>query len=43
MDQKGLSGVSPPHDNMSFIAMENAPADDFSKRENIAYLMIGGI
>jgi hypothetical protein len=26
---------------MSFIAMENALADDFSKRENIAYLMIG--
>ena len=34
--------ITLPHDNKSFIAMENAPADDFSKRENIAYLMIGG-
>jgi len=34
--------ITLPHDNLSFIAMENAPADDFSKRENIAYLMIGG-
>jgi hypothetical protein len=30
-----------PQSHTSFIAMENAPTDDFSKRENVAYLMIG--
>jgi len=30
-----------PHPDTSFIAMKNAPTDDFSKRENVAYLMIG--
>ncbi len=30
-----------PQSNASFIAIENAPTDDFSKRENVAYLMIG--
>ncbi len=30
-----------PQSDASFIAMENAPTDDFSKRENVAYLMIG--
>jgi aminoglycoside/choline kinase family phosphotransferase len=30
-----------PQSHSSFIAMENAPTDDFSKRENVAYLMIG--
>lgn len=27
--------------NLSYIAMENAPTDDFLKRENVAYLNIG--
>ena len=31
-----------PQVRMTYIAMENAPEDDFSKRENFAYLMIGG-
>jgi aminoglycoside/choline kinase family phosphotransferase len=30
-----------PKSNFSYIAMENAPTDDFSKRENFAYLNIG--
>jgi aminoglycoside/choline kinase family phosphotransferase len=30
-----------PKSHISFIAMENAPIDDFAKRENMAYLMIG--
>jgi hypothetical protein len=30
-----------PKSNPSYIAMENAPTDDFSKRENVAYLNIG--
>jgi hypothetical protein len=30
-----------PREKMTLIAVENAPVDDFSKRENIAYLMIG--
>jgi len=30
-----------PSSNASYIAMENAPTDDFSKRENAAYLNIG--
>jgi len=30
-----------PQSHTSFIAMENAPTDDFAKRENVAYLMIG--
>ncbi len=30
-----------PKSHTSFIAMENAPTDDFSRRENLAYLMIG--
>jgi aminoglycoside/choline kinase family phosphotransferase len=30
-----------PQSDTSFIAMENTPTDDFSKRENVAYLMIG--
>jgi aminoglycoside/choline kinase family phosphotransferase len=29
-----------PKSHTSFIAMENAPTDDFSRRENLAYLMI---
>ncbi|HYQ59476.1 MAG TPA: phosphotransferase [Desulfatiglandales bacterium] len=33
--------VAGPHSALSFIAMENAPTDDFSKRENAAYLNIG--
>jgi aminoglycoside/choline kinase family phosphotransferase len=33
--------VAGPHSALSFIAMENAPRDDFSKRENAAYLNIG--
>jgi aminoglycoside/choline kinase family phosphotransferase len=30
-----------PSSNASYIAMENAPTDDFSKRENAAYFYIG--
>ncbi len=30
-----------PRDGTTLIAMENAPVDDFSKRENVAYLRIG--
>ena len=33
--------VGHPHSALSIIAMENAPTDDFSKRENVAYLNIG--
>jgi aminoglycoside/choline kinase family phosphotransferase len=33
--------VAGPHSALSFIAMESAPRDDFSKRENAAYLNIG--
>jgi N-acetylmuramate 1-kinase len=33
--------VADPHSALSFVAMENAPTDDFSKRENAAYLNIG--
>jgi len=33
--------VGDSHSPLSFIAMENAPTDDFSKRENAAYLNIG--
>jgi aminoglycoside/choline kinase family phosphotransferase len=33
--------LSPPKTLTSFVAMENAPTDDFSRRENLAYLMIG--
>jgi aminoglycoside/choline kinase family phosphotransferase len=33
--------ISDPKSNVSYIAMENAPTDDFSKRENAAYLHIG--
>lgn len=29
------------HSDLSYIAMENAPTDDYSKRENAAYLNIG--
>ena len=34
--------ITLPHDKISLIAMQNAPTNEFSKRENIAYLMIGG-
>ena len=30
-----------PQSDTTFVAMENTPTDDFSKRENVAYLMIG--
>jgi aminoglycoside/choline kinase family phosphotransferase len=33
--------ISLPRAEISFIAMENTPMDDFSKRENFAYHMIG--
>jgi aminoglycoside/choline kinase family phosphotransferase len=33
--------ISLPRSGVSFVAMENTPADDFSKRENVAYRMIG--
>lgn len=33
--------IGDPKSNFSYIAMENAPTDDFSKRENAAYLNIG--
>jgi aminoglycoside/choline kinase family phosphotransferase len=33
--------ISFPRAEISFIAMENTPVDDFSKRENFAYHMIG--
>ena len=33
--------IGVPKSNLPCIAMENAPTDDFSKRENIAYLYIG--
>lgn len=33
--------ISPPKSSIAYIAMENAPIDDLTKRENIAYLMIG--
>jgi len=33
--------IYPMPSDTSFIAMENTPVDDFSKRENVAYLTIG--
>ena len=33
--------VCPSQPDTNFIAMENAPTDAFSRRENLAYLMIG--
>ena len=33
--------VGDPRSDLTYIAMENAPIDDFSKRENAAYLNIG--
>jgi len=33
--------IGDPNSGFSYIAMENAPTDDFSKRENAAYLNIG--
>jgi len=33
--------VGEPRSDLTYIAMENAPIDDFSKRENAAYLNIG--
>jgi aminoglycoside/choline kinase family phosphotransferase len=30
-----------PQSYTNFVAMENTPTDDFAKRENVAYLMIG--
>jgi aminoglycoside/choline kinase family phosphotransferase len=33
--------IGDPKSGFSYIAMENAPTDDFSKRENAAYLNIG--
>jgi aminoglycoside/choline kinase family phosphotransferase len=33
--------IGDPKSNLSWIAMENAPTDDYTKRENAAYLNIG--
>jgi aminoglycoside/choline kinase family phosphotransferase len=33
--------IFPSKTGTSFIVMENVPADDFARRENLAYLMIG--
>ena len=33
--------ILPSRSERSYIAMENTPSDDFSRRENLAYLMIG--
>jgi len=33
--------VGDPRSDLTYVAMENAPIDDFSKRENAAYLNIG--
>jgi len=33
--------ILPPQSGISFIAMENAPTDDISRRENLSYLRIG--
>lgn len=33
--------IGDPKSGLSYIAVENAPTDDFSKRENAAYLYIG--